>query len=139
MKRIVVLLATLLLSFGLINAQPDYGEIDIVISGPGWIDDTLRTGLAVQLDISLLNDTPLGGMSCGFEIWSPDGAGWVWQAVPGGYGPLGIGSGKACVELISPSRMDPNGDNDASDAFDMTGLLVTEYDVNELNDPNDVL
>jgi hypothetical protein len=117
MKRTVVLLATLLLSFGLINAQVDYGEVNLVLGGAGFLNDTIRIDLETELQIHMLNDTELGGMSLGIETTSPDGATWTWSTaysipnltngmVSAGYGRMLDGS-----------------------TFDMTGLLVTQADV----------
>ena len=118
MKRTVVLIATLLLSFGLFNAALAQDDVDIAVSS----GDTLWMGEAATLDISLANSYALGGMSLGFQCWSPDGATWAWNNV-GGYG-----TNTGCVTLVPGSRMDPNGDGSAMDVFDMTGMLVTEQD-----------
>lgn len=79
MKRTIVLLATLLLSFGLINAANV-----VTVDHPGG--DTLWTGSSEQFDISLENDFKMGGMSLGLTIYSPDGATWTWENV-GTHGP----------------------------------------------------
>jgi len=89
----------------------------------GWnIWDTLWIGMATSLDVSIENDFTLGGMQLGFRIWSPDGAEWAWHDV-GGYG-----STTGCVTVNPMSRFIPSGP-DAS--FDMTGLLITEQNVDE--------
>jgi hypothetical protein len=114
MKRTIVLLATLLLSFGLIQGQVRNADIDVPT-----IQDSLRIGVATTLDVSLENDYVLGGMSLGFEVFSPDGASWSWDNVGG------IGTVTGCVTLVTSSRMGTGS------VFDMTGFLVTEYDVDE--------
>jgi hypothetical protein len=123
MKRIVVLLATLLLSFGLINAANQV-NIQLVSS----VDpDTLRIGQQSLLKVSLENDIKLGGMSLGFKIWSvasPDLATWDWAVAP--VNPVGASS---IVGIEPGSRIGPP----TGTAFDMTGLLVTEQDINEVS------
>jgi hypothetical protein len=114
MKRTIVLLATLLLSFGLIQGQVRNADIDVPT-----IQDSLRIGVATTLDVSLENDYVLGGMSLGFEVFSPDGASWSWDNVGG------LGTVTGCVTLVTSSRMG------TGTVFDMTGFLVTEYDVDE--------
>jgi hypothetical protein len=130
MKRIVVLLATLLLSFGLCNAAD---EVDIATaSGPGFADpDTIWIDGPSEFHIFLGNaDNALGGMSLGFAIGSPDGATWAWLEMPGGYTDETPGAEPRCVTMIPGTRLDigspagTSGDN-VADAFDMTGLLVT--------------
>ena len=112
MKRIVVLLATMLLSFGLISAQ---NEVDIAVEG--MVLDTLRVGVPATLDVYLANDYVLGGMSLGFQIWGT-GATWSWNNV-GGVGASGF------VSLVDGTRLA------GGDVFDMTGLLITEQDIDE--------
>jgi hypothetical protein len=120
MKRTVVLIATLLLSFGLFTVASAQDDVDIQVSS----GDTLWMGEAATLDIYLANSYALGGMSLGFQCWSPDGALWAWNNV-GGYG-----TNTGCVTLVPNSRIDPNGDGSAMDVFDMTGMLVTEQNYN---------
>jgi hypothetical protein len=67
MKRTVVLLATLLLSFGLTNAAD---QVIVGFSG----GDTIRVGQEYAFEISLENDALLGGISLGWYIYSTDGA-----------------------------------------------------------------
>jgi len=116
MKRIIVLLATMLLSFGLVNAA---NNVNIQISGV--TDDSLRIGVAATLDVYLENDYVLGGMSLGFQVWSPDGATWAWNNVGG------FGATTGCV-TVEAGRLDPAV---GTGSFDMTGLLVTEQNVDE--------
>jgi len=80
-----------------------------------------------QIWICLENDRGLGGMSLGFRIWSADGAAWQYESQPDGWGPGGINTGLAAVTVLPGSRLDP-----PVDAFDMTGLLVTEKNVDGL-------
>lgn len=76
MKRIVVLLATLLLSFGLTNAANNVQ----ITAGGNMVQDTLRTGKPGTFTVGIENDALLGGISLGFIMngtatWSMDEAG----------------------------------------------------------------
>jgi hypothetical protein len=109
MKRIVVLLATLLLSFGLVNA----GQVDAVFNS--LTPDTIRTqGAATTIDVSWTRDFDVFGASIGIEMYSPDDATWTWTNV----GALNM------VNLVTTTV-------DLNAAFDMTKFLVTEQNVDE--------
>ncbi len=108
MKRTIVLLATLLLSFGLISA----GDV-VYVEHAG---DTIWTGVSQTFDVSLENDAKLGGMSLGLMIYSPDGATWTWENV-GTHGAANNHADSLYVTEVAGSRM--------VGAWDMTGLLVT--------------
>ena len=111
MKRIVVLLATLLLSFGLTQA----GTVSIAPGGDGFINDTLRTqGQACQLDVSWDCDIAVFGASIGIEVYGLGGATWNW---------LGTGTHGASTIVTMVHDLDTD--------FDMTGLLITEQDIDE--------
>jgi len=116
MKRIVVLLAILLLSFGLTQAA---NQVDIDVP---MIQDSLRIDAATTLDIYLENDLVLGGMSLGFQVWSPGTATWQWDNVGG------LGTNTGCVTVVAGSRLDPAV---GTGSFDMTGLLITEQNIDE--------
>jgi hypothetical protein len=75
MKRTVVLLATLLLSFGLTNAA---NLVDV-----GMNADTAFSGQQRAFVISIENDALLGGISLGWYIYSPDGATFTLDNAPG--------------------------------------------------------
>jgi hypothetical protein len=109
--------------FGLLaNVQ----ATNVVDLNPMTFRDTIFTGgINSTLDIFIENDFKPNGISLPLKIWSPDGAGWIWNNV-GGYGPGGIGTGKACVTIVPGSRMDP-----PETVFDLTGLVVIEYDVDQ--------
>ena len=62
MKRTIVLLATLLLSFGLLNAQ---GTIDLKLTDGSAEYDTLWSGFPVEFEYWMENTTTLGGTSLG--------------------------------------------------------------------------
>ena len=86
-------------------------------------DDTIRTGYPTEFKVGIANDVVLKGFNLGFKIWSPDDVRWSWLDV-GGYGPSGLGTGKACVTVEEGSRIYP-----PEEIFDLTGLVVVEEDV----------
>jgi hypothetical protein len=119
MKRIVVLLATLLLSFGLINA----GDVSIQFGGAGYESDTLRAFLDAEIQVTWDCDFDVYGASIGLQIYDAGagpnaGAGWSWVNA-GGYGTNGI------VTLFTGDGINIHT------AMDMTGLLITEQDIDE--------
>ncbi len=116
MKRTVVLLATLLLSFGLTNAA------NIVDLAPtSWTADTIFNDMSGYFTISLENDAALGGMSVGFIITSPDGATWTFDEA-GGF--VTIPPGPKFVKGIPGSRWMSGAHADGS-CWDLGGTLVT--------------
>ena len=116
MKRTIVLLATMLLSFGLISAQePNAVDIDIVTPDG---TDTLRIGVAAALDIYMANDYILGGLTLGIQVWADGDAAWSWEG--------GHAHGASGYVSSEYGRM---GDGSV---FDMTGLLITEQDIDGL-------
>jgi hypothetical protein len=112
MKRIIVLLATLLLSFGLANA---IHKVDV---GIPEIDDTLRIGVPSQFIFSFENDVKWGGYSMGFQIYSGGGATWTW-ANTGGLGT------KGAIKVLAGCRQDPPGT-----VWDLGGFQLNEVDMN---------
>ena len=62
-----------------------------------------------EMRISIENDVPLGGISLGFRLYSDNGATWMYNAQPDGYGPSGPGTGLRAVTVAPGSRMDPPG------------------------------
>jgi hypothetical protein len=91
-------------------------EVDVAKSGAGLIPyDTLYVGGDYELRIWLENDLIYGGLSVAFEIWSPNGATWQYLSQPDGIGMSGY------FTIEPGSRIE--------DAFDMTGVLITEQDV----------
>jgi hypothetical protein len=98
--------------------------IDLIRSGEAEASDTIFANLNHEFRIWIKNVVSLGGMSLGFHVWSDDQAGWEWNAVPGGWGPQGPGTGQACITVEAGSRMYP-----ADSVWDMSGLLVTEVDM----------
>ncbi|MFH1701315.1 MAG: T9SS type A sorting domain-containing protein [Candidatus Zixiibacteriota bacterium] len=123
MKRLIVLLATLLLSFGLTYGQQDLCDI-IVHTHSG--SDTLWAGVAAEFGIALENSQNLGGITLGFEITSPDGATWTWNNV-GNRKP--DPASEFYITMLSNTRMWPPTILDPKGVWDMTGLLITYADV----------
>ena len=113
MKRMLMITVMVCIIAGSANSA---NLVDIYVP---MIADSLRVGFSTTLDIYIENDFKLGGMSLGFQIWSPDGASWNWEDV-GGFGAHGY------VTSILTSRL---GDGSV---FDMTGILVTEQSIDEL-------
>jgi hypothetical protein len=93
------------------------------------LSDIDGTPINYQMWIGMENDVALGGMSLGFRIFSADGVSWVYDAQVDGLGPGGPNTGLAAVTVVPGCRMDP-----PDDIFDMTGLLITEKDVDGLVD-----
>ncbi len=112
MKRLLMLSAII---FTIAASAYSANLVDMQVQTMG---DTIHTAIPNALDIYIENDYLLGGMSLGFQVWSPDGASWVWNDV-GGAGASGY------VTTVLSSRM---GDGSV---FDMTGFLVTEQDIDE--------
>ncbi|MFH1698998.1 MAG: PKD domain-containing protein, partial [Candidatus Zixiibacteriota bacterium] len=107
----------------------DIGQVDVALSGDlgPYPNDTIYLTANHHFKLLLENDVLLGGMELGFQIYSPDGATWTWNDV-GGYGPTGLGTGKACVTVVGGSRMDP-----PASVWDAGDLLVWEQDMDEIS------
>ncbi len=115
-RFVIASILSVLIFVSLSSTAPAANQVDFYVP---LIDDTLRVGTATSIDVYLENDYILYGMSLGFKIWSPDVAYWRWVDIGG------LGATTQCVELIGSSRL---GDGSP---FNMTGFLVTEYDVDE--------
>jgi hypothetical protein len=76
---------------------------------------------AASFDIFIENDIPFGGMRLGFQLWGSDGVTWTYPSLPESYGPI---PGQGWLTITPGSRLDP-----PEEAFDMTGLLITEQNV----------
>jgi len=109
-----------------LDSNYGYVYFDIVPEGMSDPVEILYKGFNYELRIWIENSIILGGMTMGFDITSPDGASWQWINQPDGLGAHGY------VTLNEESRM---GDGSV---FDMTGILVTEQDINELG-PADII
>lgn len=113
MKRLVALLAIMLLSFGLSYAQSVTVDLDTPAS------QNPSSPLAIGIDLT--NPSKILGMSLGFNVWSPAGGNgpiaWTWRNM----GAAGYGTSKA-VTIVAGSRLDPPGT-----VFDLGGFLVSEY------------
>jgi hypothetical protein len=130
--KLIMLLAILLLSFGLANAADSvavwiYDVANDVVMDPAtdtiYTEDVDGNPLSYQIWIGLESDVDLYGMSLGFRMWSNDGVQWQYDAQTGG---LGVSE---AVTVVAGSRMDP-----PSSAFDMTGLLVNEKNMDGMLD-----
>jgi len=122
MKRLVALLAIMLLSFGLSNAVDN---IRLQMTSDG--SDTIRVGSDFTFDVGIENGQQWGGMSLGFQIWSPDGATWTWV----NKGVLGFGTSKV-VTVNTSSRINP-----PATVWDF-GFLITEQDLDNTT-PDQIL
>jgi len=115
------------LSTGTVTLQEtgDTVYIDLARAGTTSPVDTVHIDGNYEFRIWLKNTVTLGGISLGFHIWSEDGTAWTWRSVPGGWGPLGPGTGLACVTVVDGCRMDP-----PDNIWDMGGFTITERDMN---------
>jgi hypothetical protein len=120
---ILAITILILIAFGSNVMAADAVDLRMTCGGQ---NDTIRPDVPTTFDIHIENSFELYGIDIGFQIWSPDGATWQWDAQPNGHGVT-----KACVTLVPFSRMDPNGDGYAYDVFDMTGLMVYERNMDE--------
>jgi len=112
-------LAGLICILGLAVAMPVWSANRVVFGtiSPG---DTLWAGLPVTIDIFIENDSSVYGWNIPALLYSTDGATWIWNNVPGGYGQT-----IDCYTVIPGSRMDIN--------WDLTsGIVSNQYDMNGL-------
>lgn len=118
MKRTVVLLATLLLSFGLTNAANQ-----VVVSHTGG--DTAFTGQAGYFIVSIENDALLGGISLGWHIYSPDGATFTLDEHGGSTFAAATPNGSHPIAGVPGSRWMSAAATDGS-CWDLGGSLVND-------------
>jgi len=129
MKYGVWLLVTLVVVSYSPAEAVNQAAIDIVRSGSELIPaDTIYVGgdyelRNYELRIFIENDFDLFGIALTFIFWTEDGASWIWTAQPDGIGPM-----RKCVTVNTESRLYP-----PNEIFDMTSLLVTEEDVDQVN------
>jgi len=116
MKRLIVLLATLLLSFGLTYA----GTASIDLRVPG---DTIVPGSPVAIEIWLANDVPCFGFQIPLGLTTPDGVTWTWNAQTlNAWGASKYITHNPAGRIALPTSVAAN--------FDLTsGLLVQEPDL----------
>jgi hypothetical protein len=96
-------------------------EIDAAKSGTAPVHyDTLYVGGEYELRYWVENDVVIGGISSPIQIWSDDGAEWEYISRP-----WGIGTNKFFT-IVPGSRLD-------GFPFDMTGVFVTEYNIDTQN------
>ena len=100
MKRLIVLLATLLLSFGLSFGA---NEVNIGMTSDG--SDTLRVGVPSTIDIFVENEVVWQGCTLGFVFWSDDGVGWTW--VDPGDGVCDAYNATPVCAVTATGRLDP--------------------------------
>ncbi len=125
--RLVLILITAFLIIAPAAQAANRVFVDIGIDGQSAPVETLTPGENYVVRFWLENDIILGGMSLGFEFASSDGASWTWDSQDFGYGPNGPSSGGQYITVVPNSRMDP-----PENAWDMTNLLVTEKDLDNL-------
>jgi len=119
MKRIVVLLATLLLSFGLTNAANN-----VQVTAAGNLDgDTLRADVAGKFVVGIENDGALGGISLGFII---DGSATYVMNDAGGFPGISPATSPKFLKGIAGTRWMTAAAVDGS-CWDLGGTNVT-YD-----------
>jgi len=120
MKRLVVLLAVMLLSFGLTNAA---NQIVVTHSWMGAGNpDTIWQGEPGYWIVSYENDVKLGGVSSGFKMSSPNDATWTLDEA-GGFN-IALGGGPKFVKGIAGSRWMSGANVDGS-CWDLGGTLVS--------------
>jgi hypothetical protein len=118
MKRLIVLLATLLLSFGLISAAD---QVDVnaytgsTLITPG---DTIWDNGDYAFGVSIANDSTVWGQGHGFEITGDAPLSWV--TMPDGF--PGTPGAVDMVTLIAGSRM-------TATTWDLGGFQANEYDL----------
>jgi len=116
MKRLVVLLAVMLLSFGLTNAA---NQVTITHN----MGDTIWQGQAGWFIVSYENDVKLGGVSNGFKITSTDGVTWTYDEAGGFAISSGNLAGPKFVKGIAGSRWMAGPGADGS-CWDLGGTLI---------------
>jgi len=97
-----------------------YGQHDTI-----WVDGW-GNPVPATFDIFIENDVPLGGISLGFKIWTPDASCWEYRDVSDSF-VLPVPEVNY-LSVVPGSRLDP-----PNQAFDMTGLLVTERSMDGQN------
>ena len=79
MKRTIVLLATLLLSFGLVIGDDGLDSVNVAWAPTPGGGETLWAGQLYNLQYWFSNSDILGGFTTGFTMYSGDGASWNWS------------------------------------------------------------
>jgi len=75
--------------------------VDAAFEGKNEPASTLYAGFPHEIRFWLENQGNLDGLSLGFKIYTDDGAGWVWNSQPGGFG------ASHYVTVVDGCRMDP--------------------------------
>jgi hypothetical protein len=117
MKRTVVLLAIMLLSFGLTNAA---NRVDVYHSP----DDTLWTGEASTIEIWIENDNKLGGISLGFAVSATGVGTYTLDNVASTFAPA-TPNGGTFITGVGGSRWMSGANADGS-CWDLGGTLIND-------------
>ncbi|MFH1700155.1 MAG: hypothetical protein ABIE07_06170, partial [Candidatus Zixiibacteriota bacterium] len=130
-RRIVGCVFPILLVISLISftgMAKSANVVDIGLTGDGGLapQDTIYLSVNHEFLFLFENDIKLGAIQLNFRIYSPDSATWHWNDV-GGYGPTGLGTGRACLTVAEGSRMYP-----PNEVWDMGGFLVVERDMDDI-------
>lgn len=116
MKPLILFVTALLL---LSTAAYAAGSMQIDIRSNFGNGDTIIAGIPMSLQFWIANDVRAQGFQIPVALSSPDGATWVWNSQPDGWGT------HKYVTHNSLSRFDPPAEH-----FDLTyGFLVTESDL----------
>ena len=101
-RVIAVVTFALAVALGMCGAAEGANKVAIDIVSPG---DTLWAGVPAQIGIFIESNDSLMALQLGFAISSPDGASWIWDAQPGGYGSI-----NHALTIVPGSRADINWD-----------------------------
>ena len=122
--QIIILftLATAVFSADFLNAA---NSVDIGITCFGqhdsiWVYNFEGNPMPSTFDIFIENDLGLGGLSIGLKIWTPEYAAWEYRDVSDSFD-LPVPEFNY-LSVVPGSRLYP-----PESAFDMTGLLLTEF------------
>jgi len=130
MKRLIVLLATLLLSFGLISAAD---QIDIqtyeggtLLIAPG---DTLFDNTDFQFSILIGNESTVWGLGNGYVVTGDPEVPFEWRTMADGIppDPLHPELGVKLLTLVDGGRMLPG-----TQTWDIGGFIVNEQNVDNV-------
>jgi hypothetical protein len=83
--------------------------------------DTIWSNVPGYISIWIENDVKLSGISMGYYLYSPDGATWTFQSVPGAF-PV-VGGGQGFIKGVAGSRWMTVTAGDGS-CWDLGGTMV---------------
>ncbi len=128
-NRIIIVLALTAVVF-IPHELEAVNSVDIEMTSHRQHDTLWINGLGdpvpATFDIYIENDIGLGGISLGFKIWTPDEAGWEYRDVSDSFALPD--SEFNYLSVVPGSRLDP-----PNEAFDLTGLLITEKSMDGQN------